>query len=121
MGTTELQRIEAAIRAVAEASGGFVDALSLHDAICAHIAGRPIYWSARPYHDAIATVFLDLVHQIGLAAAIAEVGRRMPTHPQATPGALLLRLVPITASARRELTHKSAHYGLYAEDVRSAA
>lgn len=116
-----IQSIEDAIRAVAEASGTEVDSLSLHDAICAHIAGRPVYWAPRPYHDAIGTVFLDLVHGLGLASAISEMVRRMPTHPQATPGALLLRLVPITASARNELALASARYGLSVEDERSAA
>ncbi|MET3352336.1 UNVERIFIED_ORG: hypothetical protein ABID33_000219 [Xanthobacter viscosus] len=89
-----------------------IDSISLDAAIRAHETGLPVYWHSRSYSDAFATIFVDLVHSVGLDAALAEMRRRHPTHPEAGPTRLLARLVPITADARAELSATCARHGI---------
>lgn len=94
--------IERWIRLVSEKAGQGADAVSLEDALAAHAARRPVYWSTRSYHDAQATEFLDLANRSGLVPALAEMVRRHPGHPEATPERMLAKLIPITNRAARE-------------------
>ncbi|MFG1349059.1 hypothetical protein [Xanthobacter autotrophicus] len=112
--------VKAAIRAsVTDPSA--IDSISLDAAIRAHETGLPVYWHSRSYSDAFATIFVDLVHSVGLDAALAEMRRRHPTHPEAGPTRLLARLIPITADARAELSATRAQLGIVTRADRSAA
>lgn len=112
--------ITAAIYAsVADCSA--VDSISLDAAVRANDTGLPVYWHSRSYSDAFATIFVDLVHAVGLAAAMSEMGRRHPSHPEARPERLLARLIPITESARAELSAARARLGIVPLIDRSAA
>ncbi|ABS68837.1 hypothetical protein Xaut_3609 [Xanthobacter versatilis] len=105
----------------AVADRGAVDSISLDAAVRAGETGLPVYWHSRSYSDAFTTIFLDLVHSVGLDAALAEMRRRHPTHPEAGPTRLLARLNPITADARTELTAARARLGIVTCADRSAA
>lgn len=98
-----------------------VDSISLDAAVRAGETGLPVYWHNRSYSDAFATIFLDLVHAVGLDAAMAEMQRRHPANPEAWPERLLARLTPITASARAELAAARARLGIFTPADRSAA
>ena len=110
---------DAILAAVAEPRS--VDTISLRAALLAHDTGLPVYWHDRPYSDAFATIILDLVHAVGLDAAVAEMARRHPTHPEAAPARLLARLIPISESARAELSAARARLGIVTPADRSAA
>lgn len=105
--------------AVADPSA--VDTISLNAALRAQEAGLPVYWHNRTYSDAFATIFLDLVHAVGLDAAAAEMAHRHSAHPEAAPARLLARLIPISESARAELSAARARLGLVTPADRSAA
>lgn len=94
--------LERFIRHIAAEAGQGVDAISLEDALAAHAAHRPVYWSTRSYHDAQATEFLDLANRLRLVPALAEMVRRHPGHPEATPERMLAKLIPVTNRAVRE-------------------
>ena len=105
----------AAVKAAIHASvtdPSAIDSISLDAATRAHETGLPVYWHSRSYSDAFATIFVDLVHSVGLDAALAEMRRRHPTHPEADPTRLLARLIPITADARAELSATRARHGI---------
>ncbi|MFG1317559.1 translation initiation factor eIF-2B alpha/beta/delta subunit family protein [Xanthobacter autotrophicus] len=105
----------AAVKAAIHASvtdPSAVDSISLDAAIRAQATGLPVYWHSRSYSDAFATIFLDLVHSVGLDAALAEMRRRHPTHPEAGSSRRLARLIPITDEARNELTAVRAGLGI---------
>lgn len=105
----------AAVKAAIHASvtdPSAIDSISLEAAIRAQATALPVYWHSRSYSDAFATIFLDLVHSVGLDAALAEMRRRHPTHPEAGPTRLLARLIPITDEARNELTAVRARLGI---------
>jgi len=110
---------DAILAAVADPSA--VDTVSLEAALLAHATGLPVYWHNRSYSDAFATIFLDLVHAVGLDAAVAEMAERHPTHPEATSARLLARLIPISESARAELSAARARLGIVTPADRSAA
>jgi len=109
----------AILTAVAEPRS--IDTVSLRAALLAHETGLPVYWHDRPYSDAFATIFLDLVHAVGLDTAVAEMARRHPTHPEAAPQRLLGRMIPISESARAELSAARARLGIVTPADRSAA
>lgn len=98
-----------------------VDSISLDAAVRAGETGLPVYWHNRSYSDAFATIFVDLVHAVGLDGAMAEMKRHYPTHPEAWPERLLARLIPISESARAELSAARARLGIVTPADRSAA
>lgn len=59
-----------------------MDSISLDAAVRAGDTGLPVYWHNRSYSDAFATIFIDLVHAVGLDGAMAEMKRYYPTHPK---------------------------------------